>query len=172
MAEDKTLSNDIQTEEQQTNIKKDEEIKKTEKEVRQAKLKEEEEKELEAIKDAIKEQAREDENPQASSFTLRKILGGDFLTAATIRRQIGVILLVVVFTMIYVSNRYSCQKKMLEIDQLNKELQDAKYKALSSASELTEQCRESNVLKMLHSRKDSVLKIASQPPYIINVPEK
>ena len=44
-------------------------------------------------------------------------------------------------------------------------------KALASSSELTEMCRESNVLEMLKNNKDSILHIANQPPYIINVPE-
>ena len=57
-------------------------------------------------------------------------------------------------------------------DKLNKELLDAKYKALSSSSMLTEKCRESHVLEMLRNNKDSILHIADQPPYIINVPEK
>ena len=45
------------------------------------------------------------------------------------------------------------------------------FKALASSSELTEMCRESNVLEMLKNNKDSILHIANQPPYIINVPE-
>ncbi|MBR7018626.1 MAG: hypothetical protein IKH99_07265 [Prevotella sp.] len=124
-----------------------------------------------SLQEAIKEQAREDEQPQSANFTLRKILGGDWLTADFLRRQIGVILLIVGFTIVYISNRYSCQKDMLEIDRLNAELTDAKYKALSSSSELTEKCRESNVLDLLRNNKDSVLKIANQPPYIINIPQ-
>ena len=123
-----------------------------------------------SLQEAIKEQAREDEAAQSSTFTLRKILGGDFLTAEMLRRQIGVILLIVIFVIIYISNRYSCQQKLLEIDKLNVELQDAKYRSLSSASELTERCRESNVLEMLRNNKDSVLKIPTLPPYIIEVP--
>ena len=123
-----------------------------------------------SLQEAIKEQAREDEAAQSTTFTLRKILGGDFLTAEMLRRQIGVILLIVMFVIIYISNRYSCQQKLLEIDRLNVELQDAKYRSLSSASELTERCRESNVLEMLRNNKDSVLKIPTLPPYIIEVP--
>lgn len=123
-----------------------------------------------SLQEAIKEQAREDEAAQSTTFTLRKILGGDFLTAEMLRRQIGVILLIVVFVIIYISNRYSCQQKMLEIDKLNVELQDAKYRSLSSASELTERCRESNVLEMLRNNRDNTLKIPTLPPYIIEVP--
>lgn len=125
----------------------------------------------ESLKEAIAKQAIEDEAPLSSSFTLRKILGGDILTAQVIRRQIWLIVLVVFFIIIYISNRYSIQQDMIEIDQLQEELQNAKYKALSSNSQITERSRESNVLKMLQNNKDSVLHIATQPPYIINVPE-
>ena len=125
-----------------------------------------------SLKEAIQEQAREDEEVLTSNLTLRKILGGDFLTARMIRHQIGLLLIVLAFTIVYISNRYSCQKNLLEIDKLNKQLLDAKYKALSSSSMLTEKCRESHVLEMLRQNKDSVLHIADQPPYIISVPEK
>lgn len=125
----------------------------------------------ESLKEAIAKQAIEDEAPLSSSFTLRKILGGDILTAQVIRRQIWLIVLVVFFIIIYISNRYSIQQDMIEIDQLQEELQNAKYKALSNSSQITERSRESNVLKMLQNNKDSVLHIATQPPYIINVPE-
>lgn len=124
------------------------------------------------LKQVIAEQAIEGEAPQSSNFSLRKILGGDILTARIIRRQIWLVILVVFFVIIYISNRYSIQKDLIEIDQLQKELQDAKYKALSSSSQITEKSRESNVLEMLKNNKDSVLHIATQPPYIINVPEQ
>ena len=123
------------------------------------------------LTDAIREQAREEDAPPAASYTLRKILGGDFLTADVMRKQIGVIILVAFMTMIYVSNRYSCQQDLIEINDLRQELKDAKYKALASSSELTEICRESHVLEMLRNNEDSVLHISNQPPYIITVPE-
>lgn len=126
----------------------------------------------ESFKEVIAQQAIEGEAPQSSNFTLRKILGGDILTARVIRRQIWLVILIVFFVIIYISNRYSIQKDLIEIDQLQKELQDAKYKALSSSSQITEKSRESNVLDMLKNNKDSILHIATQPPYIINVPEE
>ncbi len=124
-----------------------------------------------SFQEAIAKQAIEDEAPLSSSFTLRKILGGDILTAQVIRRQIWLIVLVVFFIIIYISNRYNIQQDLIEIDKLQNELQNAKYKALSSSSQITERSRESYVLKMLQNNKDSVLHIATQPPYIINVPE-
>ena len=125
-----------------------------------------------SLKEVIAKQAIEEEASGSSSFTLRKILGGDILTAQIIRRQIWLGILIVVFIIIYISNRYNIQNDIIELDKLQKELQDTKYKALSTSSQITEKSRESNVLDMLKNNKDSVLHIATQPPYIINVPEE
>ena len=130
------------------------------------------EEEEEALKNAIEDQAREDERPLASNFTLKKILGGDIFSAHLLRNNIGLIVVVVFFIIIYISNRYSVQKDLIEIDRLQKELSDAKYRSLSSSSQLTERSRESHVLEILKTNKDSVLKISSRPPFIINVPTK
>ena len=119
----------------------------------------------------IKENAKEEDPKFSSSMTLRTILGGDFLTAQMVRHHIGIIFLIVVFAIVYVAFRYQCQQDMIAIDKVEKELLDAKYKALSSNSTLTEKCRESHVLDALKNNKDSLLHIADQPPYIINVPE-
>ena len=152
-----------------------EEAKRTKEEEKRRKEEErwkEEEAEVKILKAAIAEQAREDEQPQSSNFTLRKILGGDILSAHILRNNIWLIIVIVGFIIVYISNRYSVQKYLLEIDKLNTELEDAKYRALSSSSQLTEKSRESHILELLKNRKDSVLKMSDRPPYIINVPEK
>ena len=119
----------------------------------------------------IKEKAKEEDPKLTPTLTLRTILGGDFLTADMVRRQIWLFVLMVIFTIFYVAFRYQCQQDMLAIDKLEKEVLDAKYRALSCSSTLTEKCRESHVLDALKSNKDSVLHVSDQPPYIINVPE-
>ena len=120
----------------------------------------------------IKETVKEEDPKLSSTLTLRTILGGDFLTAEMVRRQIWLIMLIVLFAIVYVAFRYQCQQDMIAIDKMEKELLDAKYKALSSSSTLTEKCRESHVLDALRNNKDSVLHIADQPPYIINVEDE
>ena len=122
---------------------------------------------LELLRQSVSE---EDEVP-ASSLTLRTILGGDILYAEMLRKQLWLIVLIVFFTIIYVAFRYQCQQDMISIDKLEVTLKDAKYKALSSSSTLTERCRESHVLELLKSNKDSLLKVSEQPPYIINIPD-
>lgn len=119
----------------------------------------------------IKDSAREDDPKPSPSLTLRKILGGDILTANLVRRQIWLILLIFAFTIVYVAFRYQCQQDLILMDKLETELKDAKYKALSSSSTLTEKCRESRILELLKNNNDSTLRMSDQPPYIIPVPD-
>ena len=120
----------------------------------------------------IKETAREEDPKPSGQLNLRTILGGELLTTELVRSQIWLFVLIVLFSIVYVAFRYQCQQDMLTIDRLENELKDAKYKALSSSSTLTEKCRESHVLDVLKQNKDSLLHQADQPPYIIQVPEE
>jgi hypothetical protein len=123
-----------------------------------------------SLKEIIEENAREDEKPFSSTLALKTILGGDILNTQAIRRQVWLILLITFFSILYVSNRYSCQKQQIKIDKLNTELKKSKYKTLSLSSVLTERCRESHVVEMLRANKDSIIRTADQPPYIIMIP--
>ena len=124
------------------------------------------------LKEVIKSQTASEDTPLSANLTFGRILGGDILNTSTIRRQIWLFLLVVVFIILYISNRYSCQQSLIEIDKLQKALLDAKYKAQATGNKLTELSRESNVLDMLKANNDSTLKMPTQPPYLITVPEK
>lgn len=123
-----------------------------------------------AVRVVIRQRETEDDMPLTKNVTLGKILGGDILNAQIIRKQIWVIVIAAMFIIVYISNRYKCQQDLIRIDKLTKDLKDAKYRALSSSSELTQQTRESKVLEKLRNDKDSTLHISSQPPYIINIP--
>ncbi len=172
-AEQKTETPKEKTKETPKDKTKDASKKESKEKVQDEPKEEESEEEIEfhTLKEVLNEQAREDEEPMSNNFTLRKILGGDILSAEMMRGQIWLIIIIVLFVIVYISNRYSVQKNLLEIDNLNKELQDVKYKALSSSSQLTERSRESHVLELLKQNNDSTLKMPEQPPFIIEVKE-
>ena len=85
---------------------------------------------------------------------MKSVLGGDFLTADFVRAQVGLILLVVAFTLVYIAFRYQYQQDMVTIRKLEIQLKDAKNKALAASSTLTEKCSESHVLETLQQNKD------------------
>lgn len=134
-----------------------------------APLKSEESESARALK-RMKESASEDDDAPIGSLSLKQILGGDYLFAM-VRHHIALIIVIVFFLIFYIGVRYQCEQDVLEINQLEKDLVDAKYKALSSSSNLTELCRQSNVLKVLRENQDTLLHLSDQPPYIIEVPE-
>lgn len=132
---------------------------------------EEPKEELPSALQRMKESASEDDETPVGSLTLKQIVGGDYLFAA-VRHHVVLIMFIVFFIIVYVGVRYQCEQDVLEINQLEKELVNAKYKAMSSSSNLTEMCRQSNVLKVLRENQDTLLKLSDQPPYIIKVPKK
>ena len=139
-----------------------------EEEIKKEAEKEEKVSALQMLKNSVSE---EDNNP-TTQLSLKTILGGEILNAELFRRQLWLIVIIVVFVIIYVASRYQCQQDIIKIANMETELKDAKYRALSISSKLTERCRESHVLQLLKENNDSLLQVSDQPPYIINIPEE
>ncbi len=113
-----------------------------------------------------------DEKVTSFGRMLRKILSGDMLAKDAIKSQTGVIIIVAFFIFLGTSNRYSCQQAHIKEEKLKKELSDAKNRAFSSFSLLTEKCRKSKLLEGLKAMNDSTLQVAELPPYIVEVPQE
>ncbi|MBQ7452636.1 MAG: hypothetical protein IJV60_08815 [Prevotella sp.] len=122
------------------------------------------------LEDVIEREAKEEQDT-SSPFSLSRTLGG-VIISRFVKRQMGVVLLISVFILIYISLRYMCQKKLVEIDRTETKIVDARYKATVCTSKLTEASRESNVLKRLAECGDSTLSIADEPPYLIKIEEE
>lgn len=122
------------------------------------------------LENIVQEDAHESEVQPPSSFSLNKMLGGAIL-ARIIQSQIRLMILVFVFLIIYITCRYQCQQKMVEIDHLEQQLISIRYKATVFTSILTEKSRESNIMNMLDQKGDSTLEVPKEPPYKINIPK-
>ena len=87
------------------------------------------------LEDVIEREAKEEQDT-SSPFSLSRTLGG-VIISRFVRRQMGVVLLISVFVLIYISLRYMCQKKLVEIDRTEAKIVDARYKATVCTSKLT-----------------------------------
>lgn len=121
------------------------------------------------IEDVIRREAKEEQDT-TSPFSISKTLGG-VIIARAFQKQIGLVLLVCAFLIIYISNRYVCQKRMVEIAKIESQIVDARYKATVCTSILTEKSRESHIMKLLYQYGDTALTIPNEPPYLIRVEE-
>ena len=107
----------------------------------------------------------------ARRTTWRGIIGGDILAAEFFRRQVKLLVLVMVLVIFYINNRYECQQQMIRIEELKKDLTDIKYDALTydaltRSSELMEHSRQSRIEEYI-ATKQSDLQSATTPPYLI-----
>lgn len=96
----------------------------------------------------------------------KSVLGGDILATDFFRRQTKLIGLVMLFTILYVDNRYSCQRQLIELAQLQQELADIRYNALTRSSELMQKSRQSNIERYINAN-GSELHTSTQPPFLI-----
>lgn len=101
---------------------------------------------------------------EASHISLRSILGGEILVHSFLRRQVYLLILIVILTILYIDNRYSSQQELIEIDRLKKELTDIKYDVLTISSELTEKSRQSRIEEYI-SAEGRQLQTAATPPF-------
>ena len=116
---------------------------------------------------ALKKFATEDDEAPVN-FTWRSVLGGEILAGGWLRKQFGMIVLITVCTIVYISNRYSCQQEMITAGDLVDTLLDRKYKALTCSSELLEKTLRSNVEEGL---ADSTIQTSTTPHYSIKAHE-
>lgn len=97
---------------------------------------------------------------------LGQMLSGKALRSELFLNNIWLMLLIVFYSFIYVSNRYAYRQELQHIKQLKMELQDAKYMFLTKQSEFSEKSRQSNIENYV-SKHQSPLKTASNPPFTI-----
>ena len=111
-------------------------------------------------------------HPEHGRLSLRSILGGDFLAHDFLRRQGNLLIMIVIMTILYIDNRYSCQMELIELDRLKKLLVETKYDALAVSSELTEKSRQSRIEEYIATEESSnPLGTAATPPYLIKEDE-
>ncbi|NDV80358.1 FtsL-like putative cell division protein [Bacteroides sp. 51] len=106
------------------------------------------------------------EEKKKKGASLKSILGGDILATDFFRRQTKLFVLIMVFVIFYIHNRYAAQQQMIEIDRLKQELIDIKYDALTRNSELMEKSRQSRIEEYI-SKKETELQTATHPPYLV-----
>ena len=92
------------------------------------------------------------EKTKKKTKSLPYILSGGFLTEDFVIKQSGLLILIVVLIVIFISNGYSCQKKLTRIEDLKSELRDVKYENLVIATQLTSSSRQSQIEALLESK--------------------
>ncbi|MDR0427875.1 MAG: hypothetical protein LBH12_04645 [Dysgonamonadaceae bacterium] len=92
--------------------------------------------------------------------------GGEILKEDFVIKQSKLLILVVILFIIFISNGYSCQKKLTQIEDLKAELRDVKYENLVISTRLTSSSRQSQI-EVLLGKKGIDLASPTTPAFII-----
>lgn len=109
----------------------------------------------------------DEDDEDVGEFSIKSILGGDFLMSKFMLKQVMFVMFCVVLMICYTGNRYDSQQDAILIDSLRSRLQEVKYNVLTQSSELMNLTRQSNVEKMLRNAGDTLLHNSITPPYLI-----
>ena len=99
------------------------------------------------------------------NFSIFKLLTGDVLMHPFIKRQMGLMVLVVCLIVLYEGNRYACQTETVKIQRLRKEIIDLRNESVALRNELMQKSLQSNIERRLG--EDNPLKPATAAPVII-----
>ena len=95
-----------------------------------------------------------------------RLLDGDLLMHPFVKRQLGLIVLIVALVILYEGNRYACQKEQVRIQRSRKELLDLRNESVALNNELRMNSLRSNIQNRLE-KGNSEVKPATNAPIII-----
>ena len=101
---------------------------------------------------------------EGKKISFRDVFGGQILASGFLERNVGLIVMILFMTFFYISNRYECQQKIMDIVKLEKKLTDVKYEALTRSAELMGGSKQSQV-KALIQEKGIEIESSQTPPY-------
>jgi len=107
---------------------------------------------------------------ESSKFSLKDLLGGKYLERDVVLRQIPFLLFVAAAILLYIFNQYRGENVMRQIMTLEKDIREMRAEAVSTAFDLQELSKQSEVKQMIIDL-EMPLQEAKTPPYKIVMDE-
>ena len=95
---------------------------------------------------------RQSQKRKKKKVSFSKILGGEILKEDFVVKQSKLLIMIAICLILFIGNRYSCLKKITQIEDLKKELRDLRYENLVLLTKLTEKSRQSQIIEIIESR--------------------
>lgn len=109
----------------------------------------------------------EDESDAGEGRNLRDLVAGMDIDGRWFFRQVPLLLIILGGFLLIVTNRYQAQQEIIEKEQLQRDVEDWRFRALTRSSELTTKTRQSKIEERLEELGDSALKASNVPPFTL-----
>ena len=123
------------------------------------------------IKKIGKKIAESEEFNDLTNTSLRDIFDGKIFTKCYFLKQIWLIFLVTCLVFLYMDNRMECERQVAVINDLNKQLIDAKYTSMVVESDLLSISRQSQIEELIKAQEIELEELQF-PPYKIKLEPK
>ncbi len=123
------------------------------------------------IKKIGKKIAESEEFNDLTNTSLRDIFDGKIFTKSYFLKQIWLIFLVTCLVFLYMDNRMECERQVAVINDLNKQLIDAKYTSMVVESDLLSISRQSQIEELIKAQEIELEELQF-PPYKIKLEPK
>lgn len=107
---------------------------------------------------------------EASKFSVKDLLGGNVLSKEVVTRQIPFLIFVSVAILLYIFNQYRGENVMRQIMALEKRVREMRAESVSTAFDLQEMSKQSEVTRMVTEQGLTLLE-AKTPPFKIVMDE-
>ena len=114
---------------------------------------------------------QEEEQQDIRGFSLRGFFSGSILTQAGVVKQLPFILFLTFLALLYIGNRYHAERLVRKLNRLQTEVKDLSSEQITTASELMNIRRPSEVIKLVNERKLG-LKLSEEPPMVLTKRKK
>ena len=123
------------------------------------------------IKKIGKKIAESEEFNDLTNTSLRDIFDGKIFTKSYFLKQIWLIFLVTCLVFLYMDNRMECERQVAVINDLNKQLIDAKYTSMVVEADLLSISRQSQIEELIKAQEIELEELQF-PPYKIKLEPK
>jgi hypothetical protein len=106
---------------------------------------------------------QDQEHNEIKAFSLRSIFSGSILTKAGVVRQFPYILFLTLLALFYIGNRFHAERLVRKLGKLQIEVKDLCSEQITTASELMNISRPSEVIKLV-DEKNIGLELPETPP--------
>jgi hypothetical protein len=114
-------------------------------------------------KDNIEFIDQDQEQKEIKAFSFKGIFSGRILTQAGVIRQFPYILFLTLLALFYIGNRFHAERIVRKLGKLQNEVKDLCSEQVTTASELMNISRPSEVIKLV-DEKDMGLELPETPP--------
>ncbi|MDG5800954.1 FtsL-like putative cell division protein [Marinilabiliaceae bacterium ANBcel2] len=105
---------------------------------------------------------------EIKGYSLKDFVSGRVINQQTLVKHAPYFFFLVFLAFIYINNHYGVEKLLKDQVELNRELEDLKYEAITTSSELMQMSRQSEVVKRVNDA-DIGLEVLKTPPRVVMV---